>query len=212
MTAFVGVTLSEFQIEPIEGAYRETYAATARAAGQSVRTVGDDIVRKGRSKIKSAGQFKGRWVSGWRARYYPRGSKGSPNAKAVVKHSLGGLASVHEFGATIRGRPLLWIPVQGSRKTVGLNVDFAAGRINRGRARFTPKAVASAKGGLQYIKPAGGPPMLAYKTGGKRARLQPAFIGLRSVKIPARWGLLSVAEGEAQRLDAEFLKQFKAND
>src|SRR5262245_43548147 len=83
----------------IEGKQQEV----ATAAVAALRDVAAGAVQEGRQNIAAGGRFAGSWVSGLQYRTQ-RGE-----ASAVIFHKFG-IAGVFEHGATIQGKPLLWIP------------------------------------------------------------------------------------------------------
>src|SRR5262245_47265369 len=69
------------------------------------------IESRGRADIASAGKFGGRWTSGLQAKV----SRGGGNIRLAVTHREK-YFPVFEFGATISGKPLLWLPIGGAGK------------------------------------------------------------------------------------------------
>jgi hypothetical protein len=82
----------------------------------------EEMVKKGRENIAGAGRFGTRWTEGLTAPV----TEGGGNIKIDLKHTIS-YFMVHQRGATIRGRPWLYIPykaeqaslVKGSRPGVG---------------------------------------------------------------------------------------------
>ena len=72
---------------------------------------------KGRADIAAAG-FSRRWQNAFRVDVFPRGRKVSVDAAAWVFHKIP-YAEVFEEGATIRGRPYLWIALPGTPTRIG---------------------------------------------------------------------------------------------
>src|SRR5262245_24857188 len=91
---------------------REPIAAAGVAA---LRETAANAVKEGRVNIASAGLgFQhAQWISGlkYRMKDATKGGEASTSPKAIVYHKYG-IAGVFEHGATISGKPLLWIPTQ----------------------------------------------------------------------------------------------------
>ena len=68
-------------------------------------------VERGRQNIRSAGRFRGNWVTGLRSRVYK--NKGL-DAAALIYHSIG-VAGIFEEGGEIEGTPLMWVPLGGRK-------------------------------------------------------------------------------------------------
>src|SRR5262245_49497594 len=90
---------------------RDKQRPVAEAAVAALRDAAADAVQEGRSNIAGSGRFAGRWVSGLQYRTFDAEAGGEPSlqARAVIFHKFG-IAGVFEHGATIQGKPLLWIP------------------------------------------------------------------------------------------------------
>src|SRR5215831_15457803 len=78
----------------------------ARALEETVYALAALIDDKCRQQIASSGKFGGEWVSGLTATTQRTGD----GYDIRVEHSLGPMVRPHVYGATIYGRPLLWIP------------------------------------------------------------------------------------------------------
>lgn len=194
--------------------FRKSYDASAAAATESIKTTTATILLKGRLNIQQGGGFKGPWISGLQARQYPKG-KNSPNAKSFINHKFGGLASVFEFGASIRPKrgKYLWILADGAPARMTLGANFGAGWINKTRGATTPQRLSKAFGGLEYAKSKRGFPMLGVTVkSGNRSRFKPYFIGIPFANIEKRWSVIEIATAEAENLVPRFLSAFdKAN-
>lgn len=102
---------------------KDAYAKAWDKNAKTVRKAGTEVVREvtpwirdeGRKRIASAG-FSRRWQNGYRHKFY-RGKRGEANV-GFVYHKMGGLASVWEYGTTIRGNPLLWVPLRTTPKKI----------------------------------------------------------------------------------------------
>lgn len=200
-------------IKDVSVFFEHSQEAAAKAARSSMLSVTADILKLGKINISASGNFTRRWVSGLQAKTYPKRVKPHPNVKTFINHRYGGLASVHEFGATIRPKrgKYLWIPLPGAPKRSTIRTDFETGIIQTTRARNTPTRLSDVKGGLVYIKgKKGGHPMLGYRTGkGNRIRFKPAFVGVTKVVVPKRWDVIKISEEQANRnLIPRFIAEF----
>src|SRR5262245_389482 len=86
---------------------RDKQRPVAEAAVAALREAAADAVQEGRQNIARAGKFGPKWQQG--LQYRIRGGEPSLQAKAIIFHKFG-FAGVFEHGATIQGKPLLWIP------------------------------------------------------------------------------------------------------
>jgi len=183
-------------------------ATTATAAMDAVGTM---IKSEGRSNIASAG-FSNKWQNALRVDRYPK--RGVSSAPALwVFHKIH-YAWVFETGATIVGKPTLWIPLP----TIPAKL---------GRKRTTPKMFAQQVGPLFEIRSRRGNRLLmasiknARKTASgrmSRARLSkggsqavPVFVGLSSVKIRKRFGLYAIFQRSAEKLPGLYVSNFQDN-
>lgn len=153
----------------------------ARAAVAALREVAADAVQEGRQNIAGSGRFKGRWISGLQYRM----QEGSEplQSKAIIFHSFG-IAGVFEHGATIQGKPLLWIPTEPGGP-----------RASRSGKKLTSATVR-------------GQPMLFDANDRNRDR-KPLYIGVPSVRIQKRWRITEIVKQHAKRLGALFFKHFR---
>jgi hypothetical protein len=205
------VKINHAELRDLSSFYKKSYDASAKAASESIKETTAVILLKGRLNIQGSGPFSGPWLRGLQSRQYPKG-KNSPNAKSYINHRLGGLASVFEFGASIRpkrGR-YLWILAPGAPKRMTLGANFGAGWINKTRGRTTPQRLGRAAGKLEYAVSKKGLPMLGVTAGrGKRTRFKPYFLGIPSAKIAKRWSIIPICEAEGEKLVLRFISAFE---
>jgi hypothetical protein len=103
----VRIRLRSQSIKPqLDETVKRLKARVAAAATTSTQVLADTILREGRVDIASAGRFAGSWVSGFTYEI-----SGEDNVKTIVFHHSNPLWRVFQRGASIRGKPLLWIPV-----------------------------------------------------------------------------------------------------
>lgn len=166
---------------------RNKQRPVATAAVAALRDAAAEAVQEGRSNIASAGQFKGKWLSGlqYRTKDAEAGGEPSLQARAIVFHKFG-IAGVFEHGATIQGKPLLWIPTQHGAPTA---------------SRSGKKLVSATVRGQPVLFDANDP---------DRHR-KPLYIGVPSVRIPKKFRITEIVKEHAKQLGMLFLKHFKDN-
>ena len=164
---------------------RDKQRPVATAAVEALQETAEQAVQEGRSNIAAAGKFTGKWQTGLQFKMQDADAGGEPSlqAKALVFHSYG-LASVFEFGATIEGKPLLWIPTTPGAKS--------AGRSGKKLVSATVR----------------GTPML-FDANDKDRKRKPLYIGVPAVTIRKRFNIINIIKQNAERLAQAFLKHFK---
>ena len=203
-------------------AMRELYRPMAVAASAAITEAAAGIKTESRASIARAG-FTKRWENAFRVNVYPTRGQVSVDAAALAFHKIP-YAEVFESGATIRGKPLLWLPLPGRPKKLA-------------RKRLTPEVFKKQIGPLSYVDRRGKPPLLvapaalsraqaskrhpkvtaaalrrgASGTAGSRSTVRgvPIFVGVPRVDIPKKFGLLKVIKRGADRLAALYLKHLK---
>jgi hypothetical protein len=144
---------------------REAVAATAKIAAETIET-------EGRADIAGAGNFGARWTDGFQAKVTQGGGNTVVNVTMAVPYWR-----VFEFGATIEGKPLLWIPLSFAGDAIGV------------RARDYP-------GQLFRVDRHSGAPLLMAP--GNPA--QPKYFGKESVTIPQKFHLRDIIKGVGRSL------------
>jgi Family of unknown function (DUF6441) len=164
---------------------RDKQRSVAAASVAALREAADDAVEEGRSNIAGAGKFGPKWQSGLKRRMKGATEGGEPSlqAKAIIFHKFG-FAGVFEHGATIAGKPLLWIPTQEGGPAASRSGKKLVSATVRGR------------------------PMLFDANDRNRER-KPLYIGVPSVRIPKKWRITEIVKENAARLGELFLKHFK---
>jgi len=161
--------------EIIEG--KREAIATAYAA--ALRQTANNIVREGRFNIQIAGRFGRNWVQGLQDRFEGlQGGKTLPNAKAIIFHRYA-IATVFEHGATIQGKPLLWIPTK----------------------RGMPPPSKSGKK-LVYANLHGQP--VLFDAADRARDRKPIYIGIPTARIRKRWHIFEIAKKNVAKLQALF--------
>jgi len=171
----------------------------ARAITKTFRAAAKEIEREGRKRIATGGLSR-RFQTGFRVFAFPRRQF---SMRPVIKgtHRLG-FINIFETGGTIRGKPLLWIPLPTAPDKIG-------------GKRITPKLYIDKVGPLVRIQRPGKAPLLAgqalrapsagrsaalgtLRTGARRAAARraggrgrsavavPLFVGVPLARIPKR--------------------------
>jgi hypothetical protein len=212
-------------VASIEGkfgaAVRELYQPIAEAGTAAIRQAGADVKRDARASIASAG-FGAKWQNALRVDVYPkRGS--SARAAAHIYHKIP-YAAVFERGATIRGKPMLWIPMShtpkranGARLTAAAYVRTIGPLVSFNRPGKPPMLAgqikASAKGVLTLAKLRSGKKLaaktLANKKGGAGVRLIPLYTGISTVTIRRRFGIYAAIARARAKLASYYLANLK---
>ena len=205
-----------YRSEP--GIFERAFLAPAeeieRAAQAAVAAAGELAKTDARANILSAG-LGSKFAKALRLNVYPK--KGtSLKAAAQIFHKIP-YAGVFEEGATIRGRPRMWVPLPSTPK-------------RSGRYRMTPERYQKEVGPLQYVKRPGKAALLVAKTRatktGKRARVTlsglraaarggvrttsvPLFVGIDSVSIRKRLNITKAVRRARDRLPELYAQNFR---
>lgn len=145
---------------------------TQKALAVATQKLADNIQQKGRDDISGAGKFGTRWTQGFTATV-----DGEGNARTIVLRHAVAYWRVHQYGALIRGQPLLWIPL----------------REGDPRARDFP-------GRLFRVDRKGGGAPLLMSADDKQVK----YTGHESVRIPKKFHLVEIAHAETKTLGALF--------
>lgn len=140
-------------------------------------------VEQGRANIAGAG-FPARWRAALTSKFFP--NKGGDPA-ALIFDTIP-FAGVFESGATIRGRPLLWLPLERNLPG-GIHSPRQYGRR------------------LVSVNVAGKPPLLFDAANRK---LGPLFVGVSQVNIRKRLDLYSIFALAAGRMTEFYEKRIKS--
>lgn len=138
-----------------------------------------EAVKKGRANIRSAGRFSGPWVQGLRSRTYKNNGL---DAAALIYHRFG-IAGIFEEGGTIRGKPLMWLPIGGR------------------------KLLARSGKNLASVNVPGRRPILVGDVQGKRI---PLFVGIDVVRIRKRFNIAGIVRAAASRIGEFYLRRIRA--
>lgn len=203
----------------LKGQFQKGVAAMQRpiaeAATGAIREAADIAKVEGRASIAAAG-FGRKWQNALRADAFPKKGKVSMRPAALVHHKIP-YAGVFENGATISGKPKLWLPISG-------NLPVA-----RRGAKMTPKRYIAEIGPLQSIKVPGKKPLLVAKADrGKRGKAKvtlaalrrgargqgnvgsvPLFVGIDAVSIGRKFGVIAAVRRVVGRLGELYLKHLR---
>lgn len=197
----------------------DIYRPIAKAGTAALRAAVDDAKADGRASIAAAG-FSKRWQNTLRGDVFPRRGD-SADAAGIIRHIIP-YADVFETGATIRGKPKLWVPLPSSPKKVS-------------RKKMTPKNFAQSIGPLFPIRSKRGVTLLAAKmsvsaaaarrgppyrvtvpalrrgaSGQGLTRAVPIFAGVSSVQIGRKFSIGKAIDQAVDKLPALYLKHLNA--
>ena len=166
---------------------RDKQRPMATAAVAALRDVAAESVQEGRSNIAAAGAgfTRAQWQSGlqYRTSGATEGGEPSLQARATIFHKYG-IAGVFEYGATIRGRPMLWIPTRHGAPTASKSGKKLTSATVRGQ------------------------PML-FDADDKDRNRKPLYIGVPSVRIPKKFRITEIVKAHAAKIAQAFIKHFK---
>jgi hypothetical protein len=132
------------------------------------------VVPLARADIAAAGKFGSRWTSGFNGKVTEGGGFIRVSFTEAVPYWR-----VFQFGAIIRGKPLLWIPLSFAADALGI------------RARDYP-------GKLFRVNRKSGAAPLLMTTGASGAT--PKYFGKESVTIPKKFHLVEIIRQGAQKM------------
>src|SRR5580765_5219605 len=153
--------------------FDKTRRQLIHAAQGAVKDAAAEAVKQGRAQIASAG-FSSRWQRGLQSKFLG----GDPNKPARLIFHRVAFMSVFERGATIGGKPLLWLPIE----------ENLPGNVRSPRKYH---------GKLVSVNVAGKPPMLFDAA---KRDLGPLFVGVKQVKIRKRFALIELFKSIAARV------------
>lgn len=153
---------------------------SVRAIQSAANKAAAEIENQGRQNIRAGGNFgSARWQQGFRARV---SFKSRSDIVIRVTHDVPYWV-VFEEGRTIRGKPMLWIPLKfGDSQGV--------------RARDYP-------GRLFRVNRVGKNPLLLSRSG-------PQYVGLSSVRIPRKWHLRDIVKRIARNMRQFYREAMKS--
>jgi hypothetical protein len=152
---------------------KEAKKRVQRAATAASEEFADNVISEGRSDIAAAGRFGGTWLSGFTSEISGEGKTKSITFRHSNPHWM-----VFQRGATIKGKPLLWIPVDPG----GPPAREFGGRlfqVKRRRKRDVPLLMSADDKKVKYI-------------------------GVKKVIIRRKFHLLKIIRAEARKLRQNF--------
>lgn len=204
---------AKFKYYTKPGAFEAMFLGSSQriveAAHDTIEEAGAIVKTEARRDIAASGLGQG-FVQALRVDVYPKqGSKKSINAAAHIYHKIP-YAGVFEDGATIRGKPQLWVTLKSSPKKIG-------------QKRMSPELFIDRIGPLQYVRMTGKKPMLFAKMKAGRgptkgnitlARLRaaqvpgakgpfmsvPIFIGVSTVNVRKRLNIKGIVRNATNKL------------
>jgi hypothetical protein len=193
-------------------AFKSMNKPIAKAVVGAFRETGKAIVDKGRADIK-AGGFGSRFQRAYTATVFPRQNPAAARIEAIslrIKSRLGFIA-IFENGGTIRGKPLLWLPLPGVPAKIG-------------GKRMTPRLFVQTFGKLTRIDRPGKAPLLfgpargvkgprigaaALRRGAAGGGVNvPIFVGVKEVHVKARIHVNEIVQREAAQLPVRYAELF----
>lgn len=196
-------------------------APIAKAATAAMREAADLGKAAARERIAAAG-FSRKWQNAMRAESYPRKGVASTSAAAELFHAIP-YAGVFAEGATITGKPDLWVPLSttpkiGARKKLtpdGFEAAFGPLVSIKGRgrpmlgARLSVSRAAARRGGPYKVTKAG---LARGRNREGIIRVVPVFVALRQVSIGRKFNLEAAFSAAADALPALYEKHLDPED
>lgn len=155
----------------------------------AMREAGDLIQKRGRGNIRSAGFTSRRWTEGLQVQVTPRDGF---NASLRVFHRVG-FAGIFEEGGTIRGKPLLWVPIERN--------------LPAARSGWTPRRFVRLVGPLRSARSSSRPLLVGKPPG--FARPVPVFAGVSSITIRKRFDIAGIVEQVGDQFEALYEKNLR---
>ncbi len=154
-----------------------------RAAAKTMLQVGQEILKRGRAQMASAGRFgSSRWQQGLKAKTQANPA-GVGILETSISHDQKAKFWIFEKGGVIKGRPLLWIPLSFAKDAQGI------------RAKNFP-------GGLFRVdRKSGGAPLLL-----SIQDQRPKYFGKESVRIPKKFRIREIAREVARGIGGIYRK------
>jgi hypothetical protein len=163
---------------PIDQQVKQLLDEKAQQIKRSIKSAADtaaeNILERGRADISGAGRFGARWTDGLTAPVTEEADGIVITVREAVQYWR-----VFEYGATIKGKPLLWIPLSFAVEAQGVRASDFPGRLFR------------------VDRKSGGAPLLL-----SADDKQPKYFGKESVTIPKKFHLIEIIQDVAQLLGA----------
>lgn len=160
---------------------RQKILHAERGAAQKARDV---VLSKGRKDIASAGKFGSRWIDGFQGKI----TEGGGFIRVAFTQKVP-YWRVFQFGAIIRGKPLLFIPFSFAKDAQGVRARDYPGRLFR---------VTRRRDGLIMLF-----------TANPGAEATPKYFGKESVRIPKKFHLVEIIRDTARHMKDYYKESFK---
>ena len=142
------------------------------------------VVPRARADIAEAGRFGSRWIDGFRGRV----TEGGGFIRILFTEKVP-YWRVFQFGAVIRGKPLLFIPFSFAKDAQGVSARDYPGRLFR------------------VTRKSDGLVMLLTTTG--KGTAEPKYFGKESVTIPKKFHLIEIIRDGAKRMKQFYRERMK---
>jgi hypothetical protein len=163
---------------PIDQQVKQLLDEKAQQIKRSIKSAADtaaeNILERGRADISGAGRFGARWTDGLTAPVTEEADGIVITVREAVPYWR-----VFEYGATIKGKPLLWIPLSFAVEAQGVRASDFPGRLFR------------------VDRKSGGAPLLL-----SADDKQPKYFAKESVTIPKKFHLVEIIQDVAHLLGA----------
>ena len=198
-----------------EEAMRRKHEPVARAATAAIQDAADLFKTEARANIIAAGLGR-KFAGALRVKTFPRSGAPSIDA-AVYAYSKIPYAGVFEEGATIKGRPYLWLPLDNAPKgRGGRRIPPSEYRAKIGHPLYSLRRPGKAPilfANVRLSSRSRGVSQRALKRGrnpGGRGKLVavPLYVGVKSVDIDKKIDTGGVAARVRSRLPGLYLKHF----
>lgn len=132
----------------------------------------NEMTVEGRAEIARSGNFDSpRWQLGFHGRVDVQGD----SIQITMEHDVP-YWTTHQYGATIKGRPLLWIPLSFAEDAQGVSARDFPGQL------------------VRVDRKVGAPLLIEVPSG------EPKYSGHESVTIPKRWNLVEEIRDIAKKI------------
>jgi hypothetical protein len=144
-----------------------------------------EIQQRGAADIAGSGKFGSRWTEG----LHETVTEGGGNIRIAVTHDIA-FWPVFEFGATIKGKPLLWIPMSFADDAQGVSAKDYPGVLFR------------------VDRKSDGLPLLLAASGVKGEPAQVKYFAKSQVVIPRKWHLRDIVRDVARHMGQLYRARF----
>ena len=167
-------------------AFKEKYGIIADASRAGIMQTAAKLKKNARAAIGGGG-FGIRWQNALRVDVHPKRKKLTASGAIYLYHKIP-YAGVFETGATIRGKPLMWLPTTSAAKRWGRGV---------GGGRLTPQNFSRGVATLRSTRGTSTPMLVANVEVGrkhKRTKSMVIFVGVPLVKIGQKFSIARAVE------------------